>query len=61
MNADTMWFIRDKQSPKGFNRLLCDNGTGKYKAFSTEIECAMLVASLPNSDQYEPVVLEVED
>lgn len=61
MTFDTRWFIRLKQSPEGVNRLLCVNGTGKYRAFVSKDDCEKFIKTLANPDELEPIELEVEE
>jgi hypothetical protein len=55
--SETTWLIQQR----GTTMVLCENRTGKLRAFATEYDAAFFIAGLPNPDAYEPREVEVED
>lgn len=59
MNSDEreiVWLV----GQRGTTLVLCENNTGKLRAFQTEDDAAFFIAGLPNPESYEPREVEVE-
>lgn len=55
--SETVWLI----GQRGTTLVLCENRTGKLRAFDTEDDAAFFIAGLPNPEAYEPREVEVEE
>ena len=55
--SETTWLIQQR----GTTLVLCENVTGKLRAFATQDDATFFIAALPNPEAYEPREVEVED
>ena len=55
--SETTWLIQQR----GTTLVLCENVTGKLRAFATQDDATFFIAGLPNPEAYEPREVEVED